>query len=182
MRLPQSVLPDSTLLENDFPRSPLSPAGSNQQPDKAMNTIKVKSLTQSLAPGRYWVGDPCYVFPKDRWTEFCNALFKEEYSGSGVMMIDGDKRFFVCGTAYGDGCYALRKNGNVVGECGVDAGLLSIVPAEYVTEWDPQELSHDDFGGVFVTLEKEAFIVASGGNFRFGPFSVNTSDEDSDEE
>lgn len=35
---------------------------------------------------------------------------------------------YVCGTAYGDGCYEVKVAGRCVGRAGVDAGMLSVIP------------------------------------------------------
>ena len=45
-----------------------------------------------LQPGKYWIGDPCYVFPKDNWTSgkagsFCEELFKYEGQKVGLILM-----------------------------------------------------------------------------------------------
>ena len=79
----------------------------------------------------YYVGDPCYVVDDNKWDEFCNLLFKNEgYQGDNPAYIEWE----VDGELYeietwdspgGDGVW--RFSG---GECGVDAGLLAMVPRE----------------------------------------------------
>lgn len=132
-----------------------------------------------FAPGRYWVGDPAYVVPNDEWSLFCDALFASNDAHSGFCR---ENNFFCLGTAYGDGCYLLRENGMVVGSCGVDAGLLSIIPEILVKLWKSEE-KYDGvwpyMGGIWIDLKKSAEVEPYGkGNFRFADFDMNTEDED----
>lgn len=91
--------------------------------------------------GGVWFGDPCYVFPNERWEEFCNTMFAYEkahdpdrhYIGKVTSFTGTD--WYTWSTAYGDGCYHLQLNGNTVGRLGVDAGMLSAIPWSLIKEW-----------------------------------------------
>ena len=80
----------------------------------------------------YYVGDPCYVIDDARWGEFCDKLFAHSnyHSNAGC-----DIEWKVDGVEYivetwsspgGDGVWTFSG----MGECGVDAGLLAVVPVE----------------------------------------------------
>ena len=92
----------------------------------------LKIGTAQKFEGLFWVGDPCYVFPDERWNEFCELLFKTE--GPTFMEEDGET-FFVDTTAYGDGRYPIENNLIRIGSCGVDAGLLSLIPVSLIKKW-----------------------------------------------
>lgn len=138
--------------------------------------------------GKYFVTDPCYVIPNEQWDEFCENLSKAEEKSknhSCICTFDmNGKKAVVFGTAYGDGEYPVYKNDIFIGRCGVDAGLLSLLP---VTE---EELNDEDQYvlpvaqlGVFVelntTLEmpKEGNVVSVDDGFK-----IITDGEDEEEE
>jgi hypothetical protein len=133
-----------------------------------------------LKKGTYWIGDPCYVYPHDEWQEFCGTLFCGKIDEH--IAAYGKRQFFVTSTAYGDGCYALKRDGKKVsGELGVDAGLLSIIPKALVRLWHPKDNEADRLG-IWVTLDKdEEVTVPESGIFVFGPYSVNTKDDEGEE-
>lgn len=87
----------------------------------------------TLPAGKYFVGDPCYVFSnernnKDRWSELLNIsdFFEKPY-----VEFEGHK-LFATPTAWGDGGY-YDQFGN---EYSVDAGLIGAVPFAL---WDISE-------------------------------------------
>ncbi len=88
----------------------------------------------------HYVGDPCYVIPNDRWSEFCEKLFAcetyEKYGGGVVHWeVDGEThQIGVQSSPNGDGCWSFDMQddeGNDI-VLGVDAGLLATVPMECV--------------------------------------------------
>tara|TARA_B100001093_G_C26516327_1_gene879783 strand:- start:16 stop:543 length:528 start_codon:yes stop_codon:yes gene_type:complete len=106
-----------------------------------------------------WIGDPCYVFPEDKWSDWCDKLFaweketfgkdrREHYVGETVHSALGYK-WYSWSTAFGDGTYPLIINDETVAELGVDAGTLSIIPMGLIKHWnksgeigDYQEMGH----------------------------------------
>jgi hypothetical protein len=101
-----------------------------------------------------WLGDPCYApelnthEKNNPWDDFCNELFDDErykLDENGFVMEHNGTKFFFCNTAHGDGCYRVSSGG----ECGVDAGMLSVIPAG-AFGLDPS--SGDNYGGVFTTV------------------------------
>ena len=129
-----------------------------------------------LPKGKYWVGDPCYVYPKQEWSAFCDTLFNGKIEEH--VAVYGPRQFFVTSTAYGDGCYALLRDGKKVpGELGVDAGLLSIIPRALIRVWKTE--GDADRLGIWVTVDKDCDVtVPQSGVFEFGPYSVNTRDDE----
>lgn len=76
--------------------------------------------------GTIWIGDPCYII-KD-WSKFLDVLWKDGDSEGIINTPHGE--VFVFQTAYGDGEYPVYRDNKVIGRCGVDAGLLSVMYLE----------------------------------------------------
>lgn len=106
---------------------------------------------------KVWIGDPCYA-PElssdddETWQEFCSFYFDAGGDNEGFLIAEHrGVEFLVGGTAHGDGCYEL----NIGGHCGVDAGLLSVIPAG-AFGLDPD--SGDDYGGNFVEIDGRCYM------------------------
>jgi hypothetical protein len=129
--------------------------------------------------GKYYVGDPCYVFTDKEWDELIEQTYcfgiqydkmPEGYEDTNVYNYKG-MDFFTDGTAYGDGSY-YDNEGRVYG---VDAGLIGIVPFEI--------LSTDGDGGQIIEFEKDFRVYSSGdGIFYFGNITIDTKNDDEDED
>jgi hypothetical protein len=103
---------------------------------------------------RVWIGDPCYVPGlSEKWDEFLDVFWSLGNCASHVMEHLGVE-FVVGSTANGDGCFPTSCGG----ECFVDAGLLSVIPAE---AFGLSEAS-DDYGGVFATVRGNCYIDQDG--------------------
>jgi len=92
-------------------------------------------------PGKYYVGDLCYVISDAGWDDFCKMTITD-----GGNVLDGyfkwkSKFLWTHGTAYGDGCF-LDQNGD---EYSVDAGLIGVLPFELI---DKHEYDITDLGNV----------------------------------
>lgn len=86
-------------------------------------TVEVASIT--LPAGEYYVGDPCYAVPDERWQEWLDAA--DYMTERRWLLADLDDRAVLgIGTAHGDGVY----EGSDGFSYGVDAGLIGLVPAE----------------------------------------------------
>ena len=132
-------------------------------------------MSTFLPPGKYFIGDPCYVFDK-KWSGgavdrgICDVILD-----GGEQVFEG-REFYAHFTAYGDGVYP-GSNGFAYG---VDAGLLGAIPVELIEEQPgpedgtiidaPKGLDCDEVNGVFT-------FHAWGGE----RITINTSGE-SDEE
>ena len=151
----------------------------------------IPEIGVKLPNGKAWIGDPCYVFPEDYWDNFCSLMFGDSHNpvvndkdgAEVVVTVDGkDYKFWIIGTAFGDGNYALRKNGMEIGTgLGVDAGLLAVIPLDVLEAWDGKE----DHLGTTILLQN-ATLTASEGNFQLkakdGNYTVNTVGDDDDED
>lgn len=129
--------------------------------------------------GKYWIGDPCYVFPNDgpfrnRWDELLDEVEYFETLSYGELD-DGKIKVWAAHTAYGDGRF-VGSNGAMFP---VDAGLIGIVPmdtVEYLNRTD----NDLDYCGQFVEF-KESFVVESrNGDFIFGHIGIDTGDDGDD--
>lgn len=95
----------------------------------------------SLPPGKYWLGDPCYVIRDEDWLPW---LEETNYTKEDNLVgeIPGTKYEAVgFRTAYGDGEYPVEVedsrgySGRVywdeISTCPVDAGMIGFVPFDY---------------------------------------------------
>jgi len=113
-------------------------------------------LTFTAPPGKYYLGDICYVLD-----DLVNNKTDNEW-------------FMVDGTAYGDGCYYSNDNR----EFGVDAGVIGIVPLSMCDKGTS--------GGHVYTFKEPVKCKFGGGVFRFtsgyNQVVINTGGEDDEEE
>ena len=149
---------------------------------------KIVETAKSEYFKRVWIGDPCYVFPKQLWDKFCEKVFtKEEETGfklnfsfedfieagvnaktiSKIRKMDlEDLVILQCGTAYGDGTFSSNSGF----EYGVDAGCLAIIP-DYMVSEEAIESGDDIRLGKYFDLKSPGVIslITDGeGEFRFG--------------
>ena len=108
-----------------------------------------------MPAGEYWVGDPCYAVPDERWMEWLEAADYENQDRYLVAELDGQPVLGI-NTAYGDGVFY-----DVVGdEYPVDAGLIGLTPvgtavpepfgSHRVRFAEPVECYFEDHRGVIV--------------------------------
>lgn len=100
-----------------------------------------------LPPGTYWVGDPCYSIPSDRWAEWLEAAYAANHRhGTEVLLADLDGHAIVgVQTQHGDGSYTDRQGRTYE----VDAGLIGLVPIVIGEERYPRS----DEAGRLITFE-----------------------------
>lgn len=150
-----------------------------------IKTYALKDSKVTLKKGKYWVGDPCYIFSDDAWTELCNQMFgnrnNTEFDDSNhvrVVEVKFENKNFTCylfGTAYGDGSYPFKFNGKFKDTLGVDAGMLSVIPIELtnIKNWGESKNS-----GTIITLNKDVIgkMYVNNGDFEFSNVIQITTD------
>lgn len=146
------------------------------QKTSSLEILSVEPLENLSFKGKCWVGDPCYVIDEDNWDLFCSKLYPNHEcvidSTEGGMVVTNKGKFFICGTAYGDGCYPLTKKGDEVATLGVDAGMLAIIPVEMLDD------ANCTLGHI---VEVNGRVRAEGGNFSCGDIEVKTCDDEEEE-
>ena len=85
-----------------------------------------------IPPGTYYMGDPCYAVRDVDWH---TLLHSADYFHNPVGEIHGF-RVYATSTAYGDGEY-IGSSGH---SYPVDAGLIGLVPVEYVTQFESSDI------------------------------------------
>lgn len=132
--------------------------------------------------GRVWIGDPCYPpFFNKYWNEGWLAAFwkgqealreadPDAYDGSVVVTLNGIE-MVAGGTDHGDGCYDVD---GACGSCGVDAGLLCVIPEEMFVLAGLNGV--DAHGGVYVDDVLGAALVDEDGTLWAGHVKVVTKD------
>lgn len=130
---------------------------------------------QPLKAGDYLVIDPCYIIGEDPfWKHLCDYSFPEDGSERKqfYIILDEEHLCYVFGTRYGDGGYPVN-DGTKSGEAGVDAGMLSLIPMEYV-----QNRDLDINLGVVVTLKTDSVPHNDDGNVTCGNITITTGDDE----
>jgi hypothetical protein len=120
--------------------------------------------------GEYYVGDPCYGVPNDRWMEWLEAANYQDEPRVLVAELD-DKVVVGVTTAYGDGCY-FDNSGH---DFPVDAGLIGVVPVELVED--------EPFGMHRMFFTNDFVCAYDNGEITIGHLVIDTDpdiDEDED--
>jgi len=107
--------------------------------------------------GKYWLCDPCYACPKERWHELLES--SDYFSQAGHL--DG-VAVYGFSTAYGDGVY-VGSDGE---EYPVDAGLIGLTPIVLCEE--------KPFGATFVEFHSPTLCRDDGGVLHFGSITIDT--------
>ena len=118
----------------------------------------------TLPAGRYYVGDPCYVFD-EKWDYILrNTNFFDGYPRGELT-----EKIWGHSTKYGDGCYHGDNGRNYA----VDAGLIGVVH-ESLMEHSP------DDGGEIVTFDKpfDCRWEEENGTIIIGHIRIETDPED----
>jgi hypothetical protein len=121
-----------------------------------------------LKAGKYYVGDPCYVFDNS-WSE---VLEQTDYFDDEEAKLF-DKEIFAHGTAWGDGSY---KGSDGISYC-VDAGLIGCIPYE-LTQKDSKRTDEQINELVRIVEFAEDFLCKYiDGTFYIGNITIKTGDE-----
>ena len=121
------------------------------------------NITVDMPSGQYYIGDPIYALPSERFDEWFLPLLTGEETGKGLL--DGYE-YVVFWTKHGDGCFK-GSDGN---EYGVDGGSIAAIPAALM---DDPFYEYDDFPEPF-TCERNGTT----GQLRFGHITIETGNDD----
>lgn len=133
-------------------------------------------MVLTLPPGKYYIGDPCYVIDTD-WDavlDLHESPTKDAIS-TGLRPRDPEDKIFefkgcklwMHSTAYGDGSY-MDQNGN---EYGVDSGLLGAIPLELIDDAD------GEIEGRVVDAPNGLVVSYEDGTFYLGDTVIKTQDD-----
>lgn len=136
----------------------------------------------TLAPGKYYIGDPCYALSEESYQEFLNLVLSGSDVLEGEFCFTDGTRFAVFNTLWGDGYYSASNNHRYP----VDAGCLSAIP---ISKCDAKKL--DEYGDAFTIEDFETIFEAKSncsrrsgdGTITFGHIRIETGEyEDEDED
>jgi len=119
-----------------------------------------------IPEGEYYFGDPCYVVPRDKWSELISLIYSDgvadfnDKENMRAVEVDDDK-FYMFGTLYGDGEYPLYSTDSETVFLPVDSGTLSIIPMNLIKKWQAEEKAKNM--GTFVKLPNTSTLHLSEG-------------------
>jgi len=133
-----------------------------------------------MPAGKWWIGDPCYVFPHkgpmaNKWDELLAEV--DFFDNSYGELDNGKIKVWAASTAYGDGRY-VGSNGKAFP---VDAGLIGIVPQETVDYLGKTD-NDLDYLGLFIEFNESFIVESNNGLFHFGHIEIDTGDDSSFDE
>lgn len=124
----------------------------NTQRVSSKNWTYKEVYRYTAPPGKYYIGDLCYVLGDDVY----DKVFGEQGYEGGLYKQEGTANFFlVDNTAYGDGLYI----GSDRREFAVDAGIIGITPASCMAK--------NDGGGQVYTFNDPVECRFKDGRFSF---------------
>ena len=139
--------------------------------------------TYTIPAGRYYLGDPCYVFAhsSDSWEKI--GASNDWFTESAIATLNGNTLLGLR-TAYGDGrfdAYGLPQ-GSTIRSFPVDAGLIGLVPEAMIEEGSTYQQSPTC--GIIIEFKTEVTASKSGrngGTLEFGDVTIETDDDDVDD-
>jgi hypothetical protein len=135
--------------------------------------------TTTFPAGKYYIGDPCYVFSGESWSKLCDETdcFENGEDHPHLFSHRGHK-FFGASTAHGDGTF-YDSDGY---RYGVDAGMLGIVPIALVElEGESiEDIEKYKLGRIHEFKEDFEVGVNELHTFLFGDIIIDTDDEAED--
>jgi hypothetical protein len=128
-----------------------------------MRILKPEFICVEVPPGKYVLGDPCYVVPDSDWI---NLLDSCDYFEQPIGNIQG-RQILAFSTAYGDGTYQDNQQHEYL----VDSGHIGLVPFDYAVNLLP------GFGRVVEFTTAKICKRSQDGVLIFGPITINTNVE-----
>ena len=120
-----------------------------------------------LPPGRYYIGDPMYVFSDELGDKLVDAI---DFDRDKIIEFNGFV-LWVHTTSWGDGLYT-DQNG---AEFAVDSGLLGAIPIDLLD--DPSGLD----SGTIVDAPNGLHVEYEAGTFWLGNTIIKTEDDEEDD-
>ena len=127
-----------------------------------------------MKAGKYFIGDLCYVL-SSRWDEVCDLIIDGNVCKDGVFTLNDGTEFAMFGTAYGDGYYYDQMNNGYP----VDSGSIGCVLFDKIDDIDTEYLERS---GRVLDVPNDFEACAENGVIFIGPVTINTGDEDEEEE
>lgn len=124
-----------------------------------------------MKAGKYYVGDPCYVYGEDHkdWLDFLNnGVWKDE---PNTPFLYKGFTCFAGGTAWGDGVYEGSDGFNY----SVDAGMIGAIPVEMADREFQEDLSK------IVTFEEDFECEVINGVIHIGHIIIDTDPKDDEQ-
>ena len=129
-----------------------------------MQVLPPETIKVIVPPGKYVLGDPCYVVPDADWQALLESC---DYFNLPVGTING-WQVLAFSTKYGDGTYADNKRRHYP----VDAGLIGLVPWSYAEDVNPEYSHIVEFSFNTVCSRNEDGVLT------FGTISIDTNADD----
>lgn len=130
-------------------------------------------MTNTFKKGRYYIGDPCYLFDK-KWSDVSSQL-----SDGDAIKLYGK---VVCSgsTSYGDG----RYTDNTGRKYGVDSGLIGILPISLIKIENRTSIKEINKSPIMhiVTFKEDFQVECYDGVFTFGDIVINTRDDEEEDD
>jgi len=79
----------------------------------------------------WYIGDPCYVIPDERWSEFCDVLSKHGYRDVDIVW---DGVTMPIRSNGGDGSWSFGSLGSFC----VDAGIFTVIPMSLIESYETE--------------------------------------------
>lgn len=119
-----------------------------------------------MQPGKYYVGDLCYVL-HDEWDEFCSLTISGNQVLDGEFNLADGRRFATFTTKWGDGNY-FDENGK---SYDVDAGLIGCIAVDDIDVTHPSNFLS---GGNIVEFVQPFSTFKAGSVIRIGNVVIET--------
>jgi hypothetical protein len=133
-------------------------------------------LRTNLPPGKYFIGDICYLFPRptEMWDDIVDLIYEKDDQGKSFDFTYKGIRFVGGTTKNGDGEYKDTNGFSYP----VDAGIIAIVPYE-AFNLEPKNYHHDkltieDACINLVEFKNNFPVIIDDGEFDFGHININT--------
>jgi len=134
-----------------------------------------------MQSGTYYVGDLCYVFDDERWTDVCDKIIVGHKCLDGEFTLDDGTTFAIYSTKYGDGLYEDNFGQRIA----VDSGSIGCVLVDAIDADRLKDILNRNLAGVytFKTAFETGYEDDNNSVISFGnTVIVDTDPQEEDEE